>query len=175
MYKLHKTVHKTVSSVTFRLHVFKNSILSLMLVLIIFWPLTIALILLLCLYSLIHRVDLFLKLHWGFMIIHIIFRSSRPEVFLRKVVLKICSKVTGEHPCRSAILIKLQSKSKKDPKRVSKNSWMLSAGAEGRALGICDSQHICFLIICKWKSVPSFTLFEKVTNTKEIDEYQSSY
>ena len=29
-------------------------------------------------------------------------RSSRPEVFLRKGVLKICHKFTGEHPCRSA-------------------------------------------------------------------------
>ena len=36
-------------------------------------------------------------------------RSSRPEVFLRNGVLKICSKFTGEHPCRSAISIKLQS------------------------------------------------------------------
>ena len=36
-------------------------------------------------------------------------RSSRPEVFLRKGVLKICSKFTREHPCRSAISIKLQS------------------------------------------------------------------
>ena len=34
-------------------------------------------------------------------------RSSRPEVFLRKGVLKICSKFTGEHPCRTAISIKL--------------------------------------------------------------------
>ena len=33
--------------------------------------------------------------------------SSRPEVFLRKGVLKICSKFTGEHPCRSVISIKL--------------------------------------------------------------------
>ena len=30
-------------------------------------------------------------------------RSSRPEVFLVKRVLKICSKFTGEHPSRSAI------------------------------------------------------------------------
>ena len=37
-------------------------------------------------------------------------RSSHPEVFLEKGVLKICSKFTGEHPCRSAISIKLQSK-----------------------------------------------------------------
>ena len=36
-------------------------------------------------------------------------RSSRPKVFLGKGVLKICSKFTGEHPCRSAISIKLQS------------------------------------------------------------------
>ena len=34
-------------------------------------------------------------------------RSSRPEVFLRKSVLKICSKFTGEHPCRSGISVKL--------------------------------------------------------------------
>ena len=34
-------------------------------------------------------------------------RSSLTEVFLGKGVLKICSKFTGEHPCRSAILIKL--------------------------------------------------------------------
>ena len=36
-------------------------------------------------------------------------RSSPPEVFLRKGVLKICSKFTGEHPCRSVISTKLQS------------------------------------------------------------------
>ena len=36
-------------------------------------------------------------------------RSSRPEVFLEKAVLKIWSKFTGEHPCRSVISIKLQS------------------------------------------------------------------
>ena len=34
-------------------------------------------------------------------------RSSRPEVSSRKGFLKICSKCTGEHPCRSAISIKL--------------------------------------------------------------------
>ena len=37
------------------------------------------------------------------------FRSSYPEVLLRKGVLEICSKFTGEHPCRSVISIKLQS------------------------------------------------------------------
>ena len=36
-------------------------------------------------------------------------RSSHPDVFLEKGVLKICSKFTGEHPCQSAISIKLQT------------------------------------------------------------------
>ena len=35
------------------------------------------------------------------------YRSSHSEVFLGKGALKICSKFTGEHPCRSAISIKL--------------------------------------------------------------------
>ena len=38
------------------------------------------------------------------------FRSSHPEVFLRKGVLKIYSKFTGEQPWRNMILIKLRSK-----------------------------------------------------------------
>ena len=37
----------------------------------------------------------------------ILYRSSNPEVFLGQGVLKICSKFTGEHPCRTAISIKL--------------------------------------------------------------------
>ena len=39
-----------------------------------------------------------------------VYRSSHPGVFLGKGVLKIYSKFTEEHPCRSAISIKLQSK-----------------------------------------------------------------
>ena len=35
------------------------------------------------------------------------FRSSRSDVFLKKDILKICSKFRGEHPCRSVISIKL--------------------------------------------------------------------
>ena len=34
-----------------------------------------------------------------------IFRSSRPEVFLRRGVLKICNKFTGEHPGTSGRLL----------------------------------------------------------------------
>ena len=37
----------------------------------------------------------------------IYFRRSHPEVFSGKGVLKICSKFTGEHPCQSAVSIKL--------------------------------------------------------------------
>ena len=37
------------------------------------------------------------------------FRGSSPEMFLVKGVVKIWSKFTGEHPCRSVISIKLQS------------------------------------------------------------------
>ena len=36
-------------------------------------------------------------------------QKQRPRGFLRKGVLKTCSKFTGEHPCRSAIAIKLLS------------------------------------------------------------------
>ena len=45
---------------------------------------------------------------YGYSLPALRFRSSRSEVFLGKAVLKICSKFTGEHPCRSAISIKLQ-------------------------------------------------------------------
>ena len=38
------------------------------------------------------------------------YRSKHSEVFLGKGILKICCKFTGEHPYRSAISIKLQSK-----------------------------------------------------------------
>ena len=38
------------------------------------------------------------------------YKSSRPEVFLRKDVLKICSKFTGGHSCQSVISTKLQNK-----------------------------------------------------------------
>ena len=37
----------------------------------------------------------------------ILIRSSHPDLFLGKGVLKICNKFTGEHPCRSVISIKL--------------------------------------------------------------------
>ena len=36
-------------------------------------------------------------------------KISPPKVFWGKVVLKICSKFSGEHPCRSVISIKLQN------------------------------------------------------------------
>ena len=42
-------------------------------------------------------------------VLNTLLRSSPPEVFLRKGVLKICSKFTGEHPCRIVISIKFLS------------------------------------------------------------------
>ena len=48
-------------------------------------------------------------LHDGVSLVLSIDRDSHPEVFLVKCVLKICSKFTGKHPCRSVISIKLQS------------------------------------------------------------------
>ena len=36
-------------------------------------------------------------------------RNSPSDVFLRKDVLKICSKCTGEHPCRSGGGISIKS------------------------------------------------------------------
>ena len=36
-------------------------------------------------------------------------RSSHPEVFLERRILKICPKITEEYPCQSAILTTLQS------------------------------------------------------------------
>ena len=58
-----------------------------------------------CLFAFYRRI--FLKLLLGLKERLNTFRSSRPEVFLTKGVLKIYSKFTGEHPCRSAISIKL--------------------------------------------------------------------
>ena len=46
---------------------------------------------------------------FNFWLRNTIYKSSHPEVLLRKDVLKICSKFTGEDPCRSVISIKLQS------------------------------------------------------------------
>ena len=43
--------------------------------------------------------------HQSFSLCQVFFRSIRPEAFLEKGVLKICSKFTGEHPCRSVIAI----------------------------------------------------------------------
>ena len=40
---------------------------------------------------------------------NVINRSGRPEVFLGKTVPEICSKLTGEHPCRSVTSISHRS------------------------------------------------------------------
>ena len=50
------------------------------------------------------RVPMY-KLHYDYIYKkkNIYDRSSHPEVFLGKGVLKICNKFTGEHPSRSVI------------------------------------------------------------------------
>ena len=53
-----------------------------------------------------HSCSVYLKDHHLFQTF-VLFRSSHPDMFLEKGVLKICSKLTGEHRCQSAISIKL--------------------------------------------------------------------
>ena len=43
----------------------------------------------------------------NFNLVALINRSNPPKVFLGKGALKICNKSTGEHSCRSVILVKL--------------------------------------------------------------------
>ena len=50
---------------------------------------------------------IFFHAKWNWHMSKNICRSSPSEIFLGKRVLKICSKFTGEHPCRSRISIKL--------------------------------------------------------------------
>ena len=61
----------------------------------------------------------------------ILFRSSYPDVFLGKRVLKICSKFTGENPCRSVISIKLHKGSPVNLLHISRNLFL------GTTLGGC--------------------------------------
>ena len=48
------------------------------------------------------KVNLSLYFFYQRLCLIFVFRNWSPEVFLRKFFLKICSKFTGEHPCRSA-------------------------------------------------------------------------
>ena len=56
------------------------------------------------------KLKTLLKFWVGIKNLNFILRSSLPEVFLWKSVLKIFRKRTRKHPCRSKISIKLQSK-----------------------------------------------------------------
>ena len=53
------------------------------------------------------RTCLLVKTSGRFHFLVSLFGSSRPEVFLGKVVPKICSKLTGEHQSQNVISIKL--------------------------------------------------------------------
>ena len=52
-----------------------------------------------------NNINIYLHANWKRRMVNTLARSSHPEVFLRKSVLKICNKFTGEHPCRSVISI----------------------------------------------------------------------
>ena len=52
-----------------------------------------------------------------------LYRSSSPEVFLGKGVLKICSKFTGEHPTYSLIVNYVCSISDKTPSKFENIQW----------------------------------------------------
>ena len=54
-----------------------------------------------------NNINIYLHANWKRRIVNTLASSSHPEVFLRKSVLKICNKFTGEHPGRSVISIKL--------------------------------------------------------------------
>ena len=75
-------------------------------------------------------------------------RSSPSEVFLGKGVLKICSKFTGEHPCRSAISIKL----KRTPFPKNTSGWLLlhckfiKTESTGAAVCRCSSKQTFRLV-----------------------------
>ena len=100
-----------------------------------------------------------------------IFRSSRPEVFLGKSILKICSKFSGEHPCRGAISIKLL------------RNFMKWHFGMGDFLYICCifSEHLfqgtplngCIWILSNWsiKSLLSFILSTYVQRKPILSTY----
>ena len=67
-----------------------------------FFPCEISSFIWINLHELIHIPCCLIKTNEGIKEILHVFRSSPPEVFLEKGVLKICSKFTGEHLCRSA-------------------------------------------------------------------------
>ena len=76
----------------------------------VYWGISIAFVFVfnafLCLYSFFVQNTDGKTLYYDGNTIRDICRSSHPEVFLEKGVLKICSKFTGEHPCQNMISIK---------------------------------------------------------------------
>ena len=80
------------------------------------------------------------------------FRSSRPEVFLGKDVLKICSKFTGEHPCRSVISIKLLSSFFQE------RLWVAASGIFGVSSHCVGPLLISSYLHCLEQSLPSSLL-----------------
>ena len=97
---------------------------------------------------------------WDDLIIIRIHKSSHPEVFLDKDVLKICRKFTGEHRIQSVISIKLQSNCypvnllrifrmpflKNTSRRLLLNTWNLKFSIKNHSqatMPTCLVHHIC--------------------------------
>ena len=83
---------------------------------------------------------------------------SPPGVFLGKGVLKICSKLKGEHPCRSVISIKLQ----RNFIEITLRHWC-------SPVNLCIfSEHLLLRKLlggCFWKFVYQFTIYWKLGST----------
>ena len=73
------------------------------------------------------------------------FRSNRLEVLLGKSVLKICTKFTGEHSCRSAISIKL-----------------LCIFSEHHFLRTPLGGYFCFLLLSRFKRCPDWNILRNL-------------
>ena len=88
------------------------------------------------------------------------FRSSRPEVFLGKGVLKICSRFTGEHPCRSAIFqsnfIEITLRQSCSPFHKNTSGWLLlsvapaAAGLKYRISSLPPGYSAFILFLMRW-------------------------
>ena len=78
-------------------------------------------------------------------------------VLLGKGVLKICSKFTGEHPCQSAIVIKLQSNFIEVALRHGHSPVNLYIYYKASAKQICTSKQMNFLRECYFGGVKVFS------------------
>ena len=80
-------------------------------------------------------------------------RSSHPQVFLVKGILKICSKFAGEHPCRSAT-------SMKQPYWNRTSAWVLSCKFAAHFQNSFYSEHLRTVASVVCYSLSKFMLYQ---------------